>query len=548
MLPKAVPIPKGAPNSSMCKESFYSLSDSIELARRFTTAVGTLASNTGYRSVAEIIDEVPRLKEAAHVKDSEIDNLRGKIQGMEEESEKMSRYQVRLYEKEYDRFKDEKLALTSKLEAMEKVNKSQEQSITRLTASESELKEKGRQIKSMWMAEKENLTKANKRIQSLEGEVKKTVAENAQAAIAVKQAQTEMSMTKQSLQSLQNRTSSLEQELRAKCESLDELKKLGVPLTEEEWDKPVDRIEVLWSSASQLVETYFGKDLSIDILHVRQLGWISADFKHQVPIPASNSSAGKTMRVTIILAILARLIDKHIFQPAYILEKDNGIRGVFYHQAKLNSKKESFTRALLLSMFPEEQKSTADVRVSQVLQGMKSYVGNLLPRDEMDRFQEELGKLVYAGRDAWWTIQRLKEHLEPSFELVQFDDFEWKTMWKTIQPKSTGSSRPEGNQVLVLGKKEDEAVLMVFPRIYIVEDDEPYPLTRGTVITKVETEKAMQELQRAASTPPIRKLLSALARQPKSREPSRNGREIMAPKRTDSFLARKSSSDGKSGG
>lgn len=252
------------------------------------------------------------------------------------------------------------------------------------------------------------------------------------------------------------------------------------------------------------------------------------------------------MRTTTVLAIMARLIDKHIFQPTYVLDGESRMRDVLLRQAAQHSKKESFTRALLLSMFPEEQQATANRKVSQVLQEMKPYIRNLLPQNEVERFQQELEMLVCAARDAWFTVQRLEERLEPSFRLVRYEDFEWRT----IQPEAAGSSRQGRERASTAQGTKSEAVLMVFPRISVVEDEEePFPLTRGTVITRGDVEAASQELQKEASKPPVHRLLSARTRRPRhsgSSPPDTNPEGSMT-KESVGFLAQKASSGGKSG-
>lgn len=238
MLSKEKAALAASSGDATCEKNLQSLSESIDLAQQFTAAVGILASNRGYRSVAELIDEIPRLRDAAEERNRQVESLHKKTQELEEENDRASRRLVKIYEKEYDQFKDEKLELVSKLETLEKKIDVQDQDITRLMASESELKEKGRQVKGMWTAEKENLSKALKRVHELEEEVKRTATENSRFGNSLKQAQTEVSVTRRSLQICEDRASGLEQELRKKSESLDELKTLGVQLTGETWEKP----------------------------------------------------------------------------------------------------------------------------------------------------------------------------------------------------------------------------------------------------------------------------------------------------------------------
>lgn len=241
------------------------------------------------------------------------------------------------------------------------------------------------------------------------------------------------------------------------------------------------------------------------------------------------------MRTTVILAILARLIDKHIFHPTFLLETDSGIRDILLRQAVLDRSRESFARSLLLNMFPEEQQTRSERMVSVVLQEMAPYVRNILPPEEMTTFQEKLRPLIFAGRDVWVSIQRLRERLEPSFELIQFEDFEWKT----IALKGVSTVQPNGNFTPKADPKDDEAVLMIFPRFCIVEDEDPYPLSRGIVVTKSQIEKATQEIQKFPSNPPVRKSLPSRTRRQNSQDPSQNTLYEMETKEASDFLVQK---------
>lgn len=57
--------------------------------------------------------------------------------------------------------------------------------------------------------------------------------------------------------------------------------------------------------------------------------------------------------------------------------------------------------------------------------------------------------------------------------------------------KSVSTEQANGNAL----RKDDETVLMTFPRFCIVEGEDPYPLSRSIVITKSQVEKATQEVQ-----------------------------------------------------
>lgn len=237
MSSNAEPVPL-APDRLCDTENVHSPSHPIEIARQFTAAVRLLASNADYKYVADLIKEIPRLEELVRLKDGKIGNLRKDIRELEVKGENLSRQLIRTYEKEYDQFKSKESDLLSRIQDLEKQCKGQEEDVRRLMASESELKEKGRQVKSMWLSEKETVSKANKKIESLEEELNKAVAENAQLNKVVENLQAELAGTEQTVRSADNKIRNLEQQLQATSENLEEMKGLGVLLEEEGWKKP----------------------------------------------------------------------------------------------------------------------------------------------------------------------------------------------------------------------------------------------------------------------------------------------------------------------
>jgi len=100
------------------------------------------------------------------------------------------------------------------------------------------------------------------------------------------------------------------------------------------------------------------------------------------------------MRIAVILAILARTTDVFIFKPTYLLEEDSGFRELLFHQAVIHSKKESFCRALLLGIFPDQQAKTATDRVSIVVHEVIRIVQDLLTVTKAEAFRSDLEGLT----------------------------------------------------------------------------------------------------------------------------------------------------------
>lgn len=183
----------------------------------------------------------------------------------------------------------------------------------------------------------------------------------------------------------------------------------------------------------------------------------------------------------------------YIFQPTCILEEDDEIRLLLIRLAVMNSKKESFCRGLLLSMDPEEQTKIASKRVERVIKEVAWFVRDLLSVVQYESFKLSLEKVVQRACDFWRIIQYAREKFEPYFELNHYNDFEWQPL------RFEG-----GEQSMLRSSNGDEELLVIFPRIYIIEDDEPDPITHGVVLMKSQSTAAAEEEEaerRKASSP-----------------------------------------------
>lgn len=202
------------------------------------------------------------------------------------------------------------------------------------------------------------------------------------------------------------------------------------------------------------------------------------------------------MRIAAMLGILARCINQHIFQPTYLLDEEDEIRRLLVRLAVADSKKESFCRALLLSIFPEIQAKNAAKAVERVVQEVSECVRKLISNTQYDRFKLDLKDVVFQAYNAWQLVQRTKEKFEPIFELRYYDEIEWRSL------KLDDSSAVAGKEKAMKAPERDDVLLVIFPRIYVVADSEPDPVTPGVVLMKSQAAAAAEEIQRAYPSSP----------------------------------------------
>jgi hypothetical protein len=215
-----------------------------------------------------------------------------------------------------------------------------------------------------------------------------------------------------------------------------------------------------------------------------------------IPLPQSNSPSAKQMRIAATLAILARCIDQHIFQPTYLLDGEDEIRRLLVRLAVADSKKESFCRAVLLSMFPEIEAKNAAKAIERVVREVSWSIRNLISDAQYDRFKLALEDVVRQAHYAWQLVQRTREKFEPFFEPRHYDDIEWQPL------KLDDRSAVAGKEKMVRASERDDILLVIFPRIYVVADSEPDPVTQGVVLMKSQSAAAAEELERKHPSSP----------------------------------------------
>jgi hypothetical protein len=196
------------------------------------------------------------------------------------------------------------------------------------------------------------------------------------------------------------------------------------------------------------------------------------------------------MRIAVILTILARSLDNHIFDSTYAFGEDSGIREGLCQLAVQNSNKESFCRALLLSVFPEMQKDALERRIANVKADVTGYLKGILPSPKEAEFKAGLDRLVRSTYEVWATIRVAQERYEPTFHADAEDGFEWDTLFLGEDFVDSIDQR-----TAIQGGK-DAGILFVFPRLYVIENDQkPRLIADGTVLRQSQTLAAAQEAQ-----------------------------------------------------
>lgn len=214
--------------------------------------------------------------------------------------------------------------------------------------------------------------------------------------------------------------------------------------------------------------------------------------RHHVPLLASNSAAAKGMRLAVTLAILAREIDKNIFQPNYLFS-DTELRTVLCNLAAVDGEKESFCRSMLLSIDHSIQQTSIQSRIQTVVRNVSNYLlFDMLSEAQFSEFRQSIENVAKKAIDIWRPIQHASKKYEPDFEPLKWDDDDWS------QFQFPGEN---DNQNEVVDSHQGGNLLTIFPRISWVNNDKRYPQTFAIQLMGSQKQCLAAEQERFRQTP-----------------------------------------------
>ena len=258
----------------------------------------------------------------------------------------------------------------------------------------------------------------------------------------------------------------------------------------------------------------------------------------RISLPQSNSDVAKKLRVAVVLRALAKLVDKYIFQPTYLLDEDSRLREILVEQASINATKERYARGILLSMFPENEETDSeevvDLVVDKLVNSLKLHV--LLYPEALETFTRMLKFLVTKFQDEWKIVQRGKQKIEPSFHYPASTDRPWHVFDVDIADSKNG--KPHNNVGATHNTSSAEDNIVILPRLYLVgQDPEPVPITHGCVLQRTLCDAAEGEVRKDVPSGPFARATSSRHRTRSSRTMSMTGDSIANGRRGDPFLS-----------
>lgn len=147
--------------------------------------------------------------------------------------------------------------------------------------------------------------------------------------------------------------------------------------------------------------------------------------QQQIPLPASNSTFAKQMRVAAGLVTFGKALAKHIFRSTYIT-LGGELDDVLSDLDTQNSLHEMYLRAVLLKALPETQRKNQGIAVKSVVTEVSDALSVLVPPSQQGEFDSRLKQVSGEICHGWLQVQQLQERVRPSFS-VDFPE-EWQAL------------------------------------------------------------------------------------------------------------------------
>ncbi|KAL4898838.1 hypothetical protein BDW74DRAFT_189902 [Aspergillus multicolor] len=431
------PASKQAPADAQALADFFNLMNSI-------------TSSPIYQTAERISNETAGLRNQVQAKKNELEHVRNEMSA--EVTAKQTAMSEMFKENAIEKTKQEKAeseieSLTSQIRALEKV----------IAHKEREMNDTQRQLREL-QSDKAKLqsdfTIAHRDIDGLQRKMKEKDAMIEKVKVSYSANQKSLKAAEERAKDVEKEKVALNKSLQAAEARVHKLEGYAVRHSDYAEETMADAFFDLWQYAIIELSPHLNLDFAGSVLQNPAI-WDTFTQKtgqHRIPLPHSNSPAAKRMRLAVVLATLAREIDKRIFQPTYIVAEDSELRGILTNLAASDREKESFCRAILLSISPETESINLQSRIQAVVRNVSMLL----------QLRASIEKIVERAVQVWHHMQRSPQRFEPDFEPLKWDDDQW-----------TSFDVPEGSPAKSEDNAEmpDEILLTVFPRLTVVENN-----------------------------------------------------------------------------
>lgn len=198
------------------------------------TNVRELASHDGYKAIASVLDEVPKLKAQIETKDVEMNRLRQETTSLETRHKNSAQVNLEMYCMQRNKLEDEKAQLSKEISTLRQSIQQRDAAAEKNHRAQDALKKQVDGAKKALDDEKKNVAFANTAITKLQEDLKGKDSRIDKLKEGLQNEKTEVSKVKNQSQELCKERDSLQQELRSSRTRLHDIDGFIVELHGEE--------------------------------------------------------------------------------------------------------------------------------------------------------------------------------------------------------------------------------------------------------------------------------------------------------------------------
>jgi hypothetical protein len=195
------------------------------------------------------------------------------------------------------------------------------------------------------------------------------------------------------------------------------------------------------------------------------------------------------MRAVVLQAILSASLVRKVFTVTYQMEEDGEFRDLLLALAEVDGCKESFLRGMLASLPEENELIVIKKRVKAVVYEVSDHVRDLLGRDQGEFLRSELESVVDKAAQIWKSIQKKESRFEADTDTRYDTRWQWNAV-EFVNESGTFTVR----DVPATSFAQNDAEIVLFPRVFIVKEERDIPVSPGVVLQSSQMVRARQEL------------------------------------------------------
>lgn len=201
----------------------------------------------------------------------------------------------------------------------------------------------------------------------------------------------------------------------------------------------------IWEEVFRFGKDFIYQELEQEVFHHKR--WETAKIqksivKARIPVPSSNSIAGKQMRFVAGILIIGKAFQKSIFQPLYLGKDSHGFLDTL---VKFSGDAELHVRSVLLKALDDAQPNLVTEHAKSVADKIMDDIGGFIPMDRLQKCEAEIKRICHYAVKGWKPFQTMKEALLAEYYYYEEDAEMWDNLRIPEPLQSQQSANVKGN-------------------------------------------------------------------------------------------------------